>query len=134
MTSLREAAKRYTCPRCGADPGDPCMGRRRARVSVHIERIEALQYAQTNGAGLGEGVERLRAMSYAEYLQTEHWLLVRRRALELAEGRCRMCGTDGRLQVHHRDYRNRGCERDSDVVALCGDCHDRHHATQVAAA
>src|SRR4051794_28881284 len=28
------------CPACGAQPGSPCMGRRGARLSNHMERVD----------------------------------------------------------------------------------------------
>ncbi len=36
----RRLARKFHCPRCGAEPDAPCIGARdKARVSVHIQRI-----------------------------------------------------------------------------------------------
>ena len=39
---------------------------------------------------------------------------------------CRLCfasGEEARLEVHHRTYRNFGCELADDLTTLCHDCH-----------
>jgi hypothetical protein len=69
----------------------------------------------------------LRAMPYAAYLRTEHWQTVRKAAIKRADGRCQLCNASASLDVHHRTYERRGCERDNDVIALCRDCHDLFH-------
>jgi len=35
----RDLVRRFRCPRCGARPGDPCIGTRGERVSNHIQRV-----------------------------------------------------------------------------------------------
>jgi len=72
-------------------------------------------------------VAQLRAMPYSEYLQTEHWSLVRMAALRRAKWRCQLCGNNGSLDVHHNTYERRGCEEASDIIALCRPCHSKHH-------
>jgi 5-methylcytosine-specific restriction endonuclease McrA len=66
-------------------------------------------------------------MPYSAYLETDHWQAVRARALRRAGRRCQICGARGRLDVHHNTYVRRGRELNSDVVALCRDCHDLYH-------
>ncbi len=67
-------------------------------------------------------------MPYQEYLRTNHWDRVRRRALRRAAGRCERCGAGGReMHVHHVAYERRGCEQPEDVQALCFDCHIAEH-------
>jgi len=41
----RNAALLLSCPRCGAGPGRQCKGKRRARISVHRERLYAARAA-----------------------------------------------------------------------------------------
>lgn len=69
----------------------------------------------------------LRRMSYAEYLQTDHWQSIRAAALRRARWRCQLCNRATSLDVHHRTYERRGCELLSDVIALCRPCHATHH-------
>jgi len=68
-------------------------------------------------------------MDYAEYLQSEHWQLVRQEAIKRSKGRCMLCPETRCLEVHHRDYARLGCELPEDLVVLCFWCHRRHHGT-----
>lgn len=69
----------------------------------------------------------LRAMPYAEYLQTDHWKIVRADALVRAGERCQLCNSKTKLNVHHRTYTNRGNEQPGDLIVLCNDCHTTFH-------
>lgn len=78
-------------------------------------------------------IDRLQCLPYGAYLKTQHWQQVRKAALERAEGRCSLCNNaTRRLEVHHRFYGRKGAERPADVIALCDQCHGRHHETKVA--
>lgn len=45
---------------------------------------------------------------------------------------CRVCGSRVRVQVHHIVYRSRGGSHDtSNLVCLCGSCHDSVHAGRI---
>lgn len=78
-------------------------------------------------------IERLAQMPYALYLKTPHWQSVRAAALKRAEGRCALCNRPDGLQVHHRSYERKGCERPADVTVLCDSCHRSHHQKAKAA-
>lgn len=69
----------------------------------------------------------LHSMPYDAYLRTDHWLECRERILERAEHRCELCFSPNNLEVHHKTYVRRGCERDNDLIALCDRCHERFH-------
>jgi 5-methylcytosine-specific restriction endonuclease McrA len=75
----------------------------------------------------GGEVNRLRALPYNEYLQSEHWQRKRAEALERADRACQLCASTKRLQVHHRSYENLGAEDDADLTVLCADCHAGFH-------
>jgi hypothetical protein len=66
-------------------------------------------------------------MPYDEYLLTPEWRDRRLAALARAGYRCQLCYSAGPLDVHHRTYERRGEELDSDLIALCRDCHRDHH-------
>jgi len=68
-------------------------------------------------------------MPYEEYLDTSHWRNdVRPAALERADYKCQLCGVRGTtLHVHHNTYENLGDERPTDLIVLCGECHDHFH-------
>lgn len=66
--------------------------------------------------------------SYEEYLSGEHWTNFRwncERTEEL-ELRC-LCGVRDNLHLHHKTYKNLGCEEYDDVIWLCKECHFTLH-------
>lgn len=65
--------------------------------------------------------------SYEDYLKSDHWRDIRRRALKAADYRCQLCPSDKNLNVHHRNYYRLGSEWDEDVVVLCKICHSLLH-------
>jgi hypothetical protein len=65
---------------------------------------------------------------YGRYISSAAWQTSPARLAELraAGHRCRLCfasGEEARLEVHHRTYRNFGCELAEDLTTLCHDCH-----------
>lgn len=72
---------------------------------------------------------------YQEYLRTDEWAKKRLAVIERANNRCSLCGDHSRymedkseLHVHHNNYENVEHELDSDLIALCPDCHTRYHS------
>lgn len=70
---------------------------------------------------------KIRRALYRLYLQSEVWAIVRQAAIDEAGERCAMCAAGGPLQGHHRTYARIGCEAAGDVIAICRECHARHH-------
>ena len=68
---------------------------------------------------------------YREYLQGPRWLILRTLRLHFDGHRCVDCGSDGRLQVHHQSYRNKGdgwgIGEFFDLRTVCASCHRRRH-------
>lgn len=73
---------------------------------------------------------------YSELLQQPEWSARRNIILSRDGHRCRNCGSENNLQVHHRQYhrdRKTGAfvkpweYRDSYLVSLCLDCHQAGH-------
>ncbi len=63
-------------------------------------------------------------ITYAEYLQTPHWLRIREAMLWLAGYRCQICKSQKALEVHHASgYSCLGNETPDDLVVLCRRCH-----------
>jgi 5-methylcytosine-specific restriction endonuclease McrA len=72
--------------------------------------------------------QAVRRQQYEAHIGSGAWKNGAARMAELkASGfRCRICNRgreDVRLEVHHRTYRNFGCELVSDLTTLCADCH-----------
>jgi hypothetical protein len=63
---------------------------------------------------------------YLDYLASEHWDQRRKRSFGIAKGICAGCGRKAE-HIHHRTYDRIGCERDTDLVAVCHDCHRDIH-------
>jgi hypothetical protein len=69
-------------------------------------------------------IAQLRALSYSEYLKTDHWQQQRRSALQRAQYRCQVCNASNtQLDTHHRTYERLGCELPEDLFVLCHECH-----------
>ncbi len=64
---------------------------------------------------------------YHAYLRSDSWAAIRRMAIEYAGGRCHVCNTERRLEVHHRTYERVGRESLFDLAVLCRACHLKHH-------
>lgn len=74
-----------------------------------------------------ENITDLKYMPYKEYLQTNHWKIVKKKALIRAGNKCQLCSSKLNLNVHHNTYENRGQEKDEDLIVLCQDCHGKFH-------
>src|SRR5205823_11567049 len=73
-------------------------------------------------------MESKRQRKYAKYLQSVHWMKLRRRVLIRDGKQCVLCGSTDELQAHHETYREKF--RDSlpdDLVTLCRECHEEQH-------
>lgn len=68
-----------------------------------------------------------RKMPFAEYSRTREWQALRNRVLLRARNKCELCGKRVPLDVHHRTYDRYGDELVDDLIALCRECHARHH-------
>jgi len=67
---------------------------------------------------------------YQQYLRSWRWWALRTLRKWLDGGRCRLCGTGQRLEVHHRDYRWRGRSwlgELLDLTTVCRTCHADYH-------
>jgi len=106
VSNTRKGRPSGVCPECDATRDE----KRR------LEREEATKR-----------LENLRRLPYAEYLKSDHWQEVRRQKLRSAGYHCQLCNQPGVLDVHHRTYERLGCERSSDLIVLCRDCHTTFH-------
>jgi hypothetical protein len=65
---------------------------------------------------------------YRAYLESPEWRVRRQWKLDEARNRCEVCNSsEPPIDVHHRTYERLGRERQSDLVVLCRQCHDRFH-------
>jgi hypothetical protein len=68
------------------------------------------------------------AAGYAEYIQSEHWSLLREAVFRRDGHRCVECGSTERLSAHHKVYAP-DWEKQStaDLETLCWPCHEKRH-------
>jgi hypothetical protein len=65
--------------------------------------------------------------SYSEYLRSKHWSDVKRRYRESSlPQNCMACDCPV-VQYHYRTYQRLGCELLTDIMPLCGKCHQKVH-------
>lgn len=75
-----------------------------------------------------ESQEYLKSLSYKDYLNTNHWKILRNKVL-IRDQRCKICNSMEKLNAHHRSYLNKGnpSKELDDIVLLCKDCHELFH-------
>jgi 5-methylcytosine-specific restriction endonuclease McrA len=106
-------ASRNAEPRDIRDVGSAVM--RKARQTEHRPDHEV------------EELARLKALPYADYLDSEHWKARSNLARERDGRQCRDCGSKQNLNVHHLTYDRLGEERLDDLITLCRGCHLARH-------
>jgi 5-methylcytosine-specific restriction endonuclease McrA len=69
--------------------------------------------------------------TYDDYLKSPEWAHIRQMVIDRAKGRCQVCNSDVKLQVHHRVYDSPwGQESTDDLVCLCQSCHMTFHKNE----
>lgn len=64
---------------------------------------------------------------YRAYLLTPHWTQIRNEAVSRTRGRCQLCNSPTKINVHHRTYERIGSELPEDLTVLCQRCHQYFH-------
>lgn len=69
--------------------------------------------------------------NYKNFLNSQYWKDVRELILMRDNYIC-TCGSNKRLQVHHKTYKNHRKEHENlqDLITLCKLCHDKQHTTK----
>lgn len=93
-----------------------------------LQELDAAEVKRVRTQRLADGMDperlqHLRTMPYWKYLQTPEWRATALAAKKRAGFKCSVCGSRKRLETHHNDYANRGCEPDEDLAVLCRGCH-----------
>lgn len=65
---------------------------------------------------------------YYKYIRSVEWSLKRKEALSHHGSKCKACGSNERLEVHHLTYERFGNELMKDLMILCRSCHELTHA------
>ncbi|MGL5713052.1 MAG: HNH endonuclease [Paraclostridium sp.] len=66
---------------------------------------------------------------YKEYLKSDEWKNIRELVLKRDNRKCVLCGSDDRLHIHHKTYKNifNEIEHLDDLITLCNKCHANEH-------
>lgn len=64
---------------------------------------------------------------YTKYLQSKEWKKISLECKTLAENKCSRCGSNKKLEAHHKTYDRIYNESQDDLECLCHDCHMKHH-------
>lgn len=88
-------------------------------------RFQTGYYSKTTqGTGGWVSLEKTR---YQKYLEGPIWEGVRERYYKDHKQECSACGSDKRINLHHKVYRGEGKEEICDLVPLCYKCHGELH-------
>lgn len=108
----RAAAMLRHCPKCGAVPGKPCLGRRKdptaERTACHVERHAARAAAKKR---------------YHKSPTDPRWQFLRAKVFAEKGSQCAYCGADAN-HVDHQVPKSRGGSDDlSNLVPSCSPCN-----------
>ena len=98
--------------------------KRKGEWNTVRRRYVAIQESRWRGSVEGKSYFQ---RSHADYLASREWAERRSLVMDRATGLCEGCRKARATEVHHLSYRNWGSEFLFELVALCGDCHDRIH-------
>lgn len=98
---------------------------RNAILQQHIDKMAN----KKNDKQKSHTINRLKDMSYNEFLRTDYWKHVRQEKLRQCGHKCQLCGSTNKLHIHHNSYKHHGDEANhlEDLVVLCEQCHNTFH-------
>lgn len=98
--------------------------RKAANEKIDLKYVE-IQLRRWKAKEIGDSYY---SQAHNAYLASPEWRDQRQRVMERANGLCEGCRLAPAKEVHHLSYEHWGHEFLFELVALCGDCHDRIHA------
>lgn len=110
--------KRVVLIRCS------CLHRHMANTIRPVRQRRAARSSPVDSLARQHGYN-----DYDDYLRSPAWAHTRRRYRDNCPWVC-LCGSDKRLQLHHKTYKRLGAERLSDLQVLCDRCHSLVHQLQ----
>ena len=73
------------------------------------------------------GNKYMSAKDKKAYMRSSAWKLRKLATLMVQNDQCKLCSSTHDLQLHHLTYERLGNEYQSDLVVLCGQCHQNQH-------
>lgn len=86
-----------------------------------------IKKVKKNKERTAKGKRQITYSSYGQYLLSPEWKKIRKRILKRANYKCEICKVMKAYQVHHKHYKNIFNEKDKDLIAVCGTCHQDKH-------
>jgi hypothetical protein len=73
--------------------------------------------------------EYINEMNYQDFLKTPYWKAISEKVRYKSGFKCNLCGSNKKLNIHHRDYTHHGDELHhmGDLICLCEECHSKFH-------
>ena len=68
---------------------------------------------------------------YYNYLKSVKWKNKRKLVIEDRDGKCEICNSKEKLEVHHLTYKNIFNEPLCDLQLLCHQCHSKIHKKKI---
>lgn len=98
-------------------------------IKKHYKKIAPKRKKQNK---YGLNADNLKGQSYAVFLASKYWCVVRAMVLKRDDYKCVICKSKDRLEVHHDTYKNHFNEHRNlkDLMTLCRLCHKEHHNAQ----
>ena len=135
---VRGGAVQYVhqCQRCGESQRQPVAKAKALQACGGVEPppfdtllLESWEHRRNESAANISAKFSRNAFfaEYDEYLASPAWARRRQLVLNRAHGKCEGCGERPPVQVHHLTYAHVTHEFLFELVALCGECHDRLH-------
>lgn len=106
------------------------------KISKKQEEIFKTKYigseSENSGLDYDKIASAIRDMDYGYFLNTPYWKAVSSFVRERDGNRCRKCGSNSKLHIHHVQYINHGMEAKvatsiDDLICLCEKCHAKEH-------
>lgn len=89
---------------------------------AELDKLGALESTSKKWRGKGHY-----SPEYKLYLKSPEWEAKRQQVLQRDNHKCRGCGCQRPLQVHHITYANLGHEPLDDLTTFCDSCHAAIH-------
>jgi len=115
------------------DRCNDCDGQLVVRTRMHFRELLSGKKSPWCAPCQAESLDHRRdirmslARAESRHCQTPHWQALKERKKAATGGRCQLCNTLGKLDLHHRTYERAGAEEWDDVIALCKTCHMQFH-------
>ena len=64
---------------------------------------------------------------HRKYINSHIWRLRKQKFFDLFGKKCKRCGSEENINLHHNNYSRMGKEKDKDLMSLCQNCHTEFH-------